>query len=121
MTGKRTVPPLSSGKYHVIKNICQSHIPYILCLVLPQPLDFETKSSFSLRIEATNRNIDSSFISLGPFSDTTSLKVTVEDVNEPPVFLVPLSRMVVSEDARVGTSIGRVSAHDPDNISSAIR
>uniref|UniRef100_A0A3B4F269 Cadherin 7 n=1 Tax=Pundamilia nyererei TaxID=303518 RepID=A0A3B4F269_9CICH len=90
-------------------------------IMLLKPLDFETKSSFSLRIEATNRNIDSNFLSLGPFSDTTSVKVTVEDVNEPPVFSTPLSKMVVSEDAKVGTSIGRVSAHDPDNSNSPIR
>uniref|UniRef100_A0A671XWE6 Cadherin 7 n=1 Tax=Sparus aurata TaxID=8175 RepID=A0A671XWE6_SPAAU len=90
-------------------------------IILLKPLDFETKSSFSLRIEATNRNIDSNFLSLGPFSDTTSVKVTVEDVNEPPVFSSPLSKMVVSEDARVGTSIGRVSAHDPDNSNNGIR
>lgn len=94
---------------------------YSPCLPLLQPLDFETKSSFSLRIEATNRNIDSNFLNLGPFSDTTSVKVTVEDVNEPPVFSTPLSKMVVSEDAKVGTSIGRVSAHDPDNSNSPIR
>ncbi|XP_069015779.1 cadherin-7-like [Embiotoca jacksoni] len=90
-------------------------------ILLLKPLDFETKSGFSLRIEATNRNIDSNFLSLGPFSDTTSVKVTVEDVNEPPVFSTPLSKMGVSEDARVGTSIGRVSAHDPDTSSSSIR
>uniref|UniRef100_A0AAX7TKW9 Cadherin domain-containing protein n=1 Tax=Astatotilapia calliptera TaxID=8154 RepID=A0AAX7TKW9_ASTCA len=90
-------------------------------IMLLKPLDFETKSSFSLRIEATNRNIDSNFLNLGPFSDTTSVKVTVEDVNEPPVFSTPLSKMVVSEDAKVGTSIGRVSAHDPDNSNSPIR
>ncbi|XP_040921393.1 cadherin-7-like isoform X2 [Toxotes jaculatrix] len=90
-------------------------------IILLKPLDFETKSSFSLRIEATNRNIDSNFLSLGPFSDTTSVKVTVEDVNEPPIFSAPLSKMVVSEDAKVGTSIGRVSAHDPDTSNSAIR
>ncbi|KAM8730864.1 cadherin-7-like isoform 1-T2 [Acanthopagrus schlegelii] len=90
-------------------------------IILLKPLDFETKSSFSLRIEATNRNIDSNFLSLGPFSDTTSVKVTVEDVNEPPVFSSPLSKMVVSEDAKVGTSIGRVSAHDPDNSNNGIR
>uniref|UniRef100_A0A7N8X4C1 Cadherin 7 n=1 Tax=Mastacembelus armatus TaxID=205130 RepID=A0A7N8X4C1_9TELE len=88
---------------------------------LLKPLDFETKSSFSLRIEATNRNIDSNFLSMGPFSDITSVKVTVEDVNEPPVFSSPLGKMVVSEDASVGTSIGRVSAHDPDTTNSAIR
>ncbi|XP_078136584.1 cadherin-7 isoform X3 [Sander vitreus] len=90
-------------------------------IILLKPLDFETKSSFFLRIEATNRNIDSNFLSLGPFSDTTSVKVMVEDVNEPPVFSTPLSKMVVSEDARVGTSIGRVSAHDPDTSNDAIR
>ncbi|TNN55722.1 Cadherin-7 [Liparis tanakae] len=90
-------------------------------IILLKPLDFETKSSFSLRIEATNRNIDSNFLSAGPFSDTTSVRLTVEDVNEPPVFSTPLGRMVVSEDARVGTSIGRVSAHDPDTSSNTIR
>uniref|UniRef100_A0A673ZZY7 Cadherin 7 n=1 Tax=Salmo trutta TaxID=8032 RepID=A0A673ZZY7_SALTR len=90
-------------------------------IILQKPLDFETKNSFNVRIEATNRNIDSAFVHLGSFSDTTSVKVTVEDVNESPVFSTQLSRMVVSEDARVGTSIGRVSAHDPDSSNSAIR
>ncbi|XP_054622011.1 cadherin-7a [Dunckerocampus dactyliophorus] len=90
-------------------------------VLLLKPLDFETKSSFSLRVEATNRNIDSNFLNLGPFSDTTALKVTVEDVDEPPVFSAPLSKMSVSEDVRVGTSIGRVSAHDPDTSNSGIR
>ncbi|KAF6720547.1 Cadherin-7, partial [Oryzias melastigma] len=93
----------------------------VFWIFLFQPLDFETRSSFALRIEATNRNIDSNFLSLGPFSDTTSVKVTVEDVNEPPIFSTTLSQMVVSEDARTGTSIGRVSAHDPDTSNSAIR
>ncbi|XP_060920592.1 cadherin-7-like [Labrus mixtus] len=90
-------------------------------IILLKPLDFETKSSFSMRIEATNRNIDSNFLSSGPFSDTTSVRVTVQDVNEPPVFSSPLSKMVVSEDAKMGTSIGRVSAHDPDTSNNAIR
>uniref|UniRef100_A0A3Q2Q645 Cadherin 7 n=1 Tax=Fundulus heteroclitus TaxID=8078 RepID=A0A3Q2Q645_FUNHE len=67
------------------------------------------------------QNIDSNFLSLGPFSDTTSVKVAVEDVNEPPIFSSPFSIMNVSEDARVGTPIGRVSAHDPDTSGSTIR
>ncbi|XP_029003341.1 cadherin-7a [Betta splendens] len=90
-------------------------------IILLKPLDFETKSTFSLRIEATNRNIDSDFLSLGPFSDTASVKVTVEDVNEAPAFSSPLTKMVVYENASVGTSIGRVSAHDPDTSNSPIR
>ncbi|XP_030623125.1 cadherin-7 [Chanos chanos] len=90
-------------------------------IVLQKPLDFETKSNFSLRIEATNRNIDPQFLSLGPFSDITAVRLMVEDVNEPPVFSTPLSKMVVSEAAKVGTIIGSVSAHDPDSSNSAIR
>ncbi|XP_064804944.1 cadherin-7-like isoform X5 [Oncorhynchus masou masou] len=90
-------------------------------IILQKPLDFETKNSFNVRIEATNRNIDPAFVHLGLFSDTTSVKVTVKDVNESPVFSTQLSRMVISEDARVGTSIGRVSAHDPDTSNSTIR
>lgn len=109
---------------HFQQRTCSEHPSRVLCILLfslLQPLDFETKSSFSLRIEATNRNIDSNFLNLGPFSDTTSVKVTVEDVNEPPLFSTALSKMVVSEDAKVGTSIGRVSAHDPDTSNNAIR
>ncbi|MBN3307118.1 CADH8 protein, partial [Amia calva] len=84
-------------------------------------LDFETKASYTLRIEATNKKNDPQFLNLGPFSDTTTVKVNVEDVDEPPVFTSLLNRMVVSEAAKVGTIIGTVSAHDPDASNSAIR
>ncbi|XP_072514671.1 cadherin-7-like [Salminus brasiliensis] len=90
-------------------------------IILQKPLDYETKSTFSLRIEVTNRNIDPQFLTFGPFSDVTAIKVTVEDVNEPPVFTTPVSKMTVSEAARVGTFIGTVSAHDPDAANSTIR
>uniref|UniRef100_A0A8C2KTC1 Cadherin 7b n=1 Tax=Cyprinus carpio TaxID=7962 RepID=A0A8C2KTC1_CYPCA len=90
-------------------------------IFLQRPLDYETKSSFSLKIEATNRNIDPQFLTFGPFSDTAAVKVIVEDVNEPPVFYPLIRKMMVSEAARVGTVIGTVSASDPDSSSSAIR
>ncbi|XP_067291209.1 cadherin-7 [Pseudorasbora parva] len=90
-------------------------------IFLQRILDYETKSSFSLKIEATNRNIDPQFLSFGPFSDTAVVKVFVEDVNEPPVFSARVSQMLVSEAARVGSVIGTVSARDPDSSSSAIR
>lgn len=90
-------------------------------IFLLRPLDYETKSSFSLKIEATNRNIDPQFLSFGPFSDSAAVKVIVEDVNEPPVFSARISKIVVSEAARVGSVIGTVSARDPDSSSSAIR
>ncbi|XP_023656076.2 cadherin-7-like isoform X1 [Paramormyrops kingsleyae] len=90
-------------------------------ITLQKPLDFETKASYALKIEVTNRNIDPQFLSLGPFSDIATVRVTVADVDEPPVFTSPLNKMVVSEAAKVGTIIGSVSAHDPDTATSAIR
>ncbi|XP_041103122.1 cadherin-7-like [Polyodon spathula] len=90
-------------------------------ITLEKELDFETKASYTLRIDATNKNIDPQFLSLGPFSDTANVKVVVEDVDEPPVFTSAVNRMVVSEAARVGTIIGTVAAHDPDTSNSLIR
>ncbi|XP_031439789.1 cadherin-7-like [Clupea harengus] len=90
-------------------------------IILQKPLDFETKSTYTLKVEVTNRYIDPHFLTYGPFSDTTTVKLTVEDINEPPIFTTPLSKMVVSEAAKVGTIIGSVSARDPDDTNSGIR
>ncbi|XP_051556275.1 cadherin-7-like isoform X1 [Myxocyprinus asiaticus] len=90
-------------------------------ITLQKNLDFETKSTYTLKIEASNRNIDPQFLSQGPFSDTAMVRVTVENVDEPPIFSSPLSKMVVSEAAKVGTIIGTVSAVDPDSTNSPIR
>ncbi|KAG2458261.1 CADH7 protein, partial [Polypterus senegalus] len=84
-------------------------------------LDFETKSSYNLRIEVTNKNNDTQYMNLGLFSDTTAVKIIVEDVDEPPIFNSPVNRMVVSEEAKIGTIIGTVAAHDPDASNSPIR
>uniref|UniRef100_A0A671PKX5 Cadherin-7-like n=1 Tax=Sinocyclocheilus anshuiensis TaxID=1608454 RepID=A0A671PKX5_9TELE len=83
-------------------------------------LDFEKKSSYTLKIEASNRNIDPRFLSQGPFSDTAMVRLTVDNVDEPPIFS-PLSKMVVSEAAKMGTIIGTISALDPDSTNSPIR
>ncbi|XP_071218798.1 cadherin-7-like [Salvelinus alpinus] len=90
-------------------------------ITLQKGLDFETKSSYTLRVEVSNRNIDLRFLSLGPFSDTATVRLIVENVDEPPVFSLPLSKMLISEEAKVGTTIGTVSAHDPDSTNSPIR
>ncbi|KAG9278436.1 cadherin-7-like [Astyanax mexicanus] len=90
-------------------------------ITLQKNLDYETKSTYTLKIEASNRNIDPRFRAQGPFSDTAMVKLVVENVDEPPVFSSPLSRMTVSEAAKVGTTIGTVSALDPDSTNSPIR
>ncbi|XP_067886875.1 cadherin-7-like isoform X1 [Heterodontus francisci] len=90
-------------------------------IALQKELDFEKKSSYSLKIEVTNKNTDSRFQALGPFADTTTVKLVVEDVDEAPEFNSPRYRMSVSEAAKVGTAIGTVSAHDPDTANNPVR
>ncbi|XP_067393580.1 cadherin-7 isoform X5 [Emydura macquarii macquarii] len=90
-------------------------------ITIQKELDFEAKTSYTLRIEAANKHVDPRFQSLGPFSDMTTVKIIVEDVDEPPVFTSRLYSMVVSEAAKVGTIIGTVAAHDPDVLNSPVR
>lgn len=53
--------------------------------------------------------------------DSATVKVSVEDVNEPPVFKHPVYMMEVKEDAQIGTIIGAVSAVDPDTNRKPVR
>lgn len=46
--------------------------------------------------------------------DSAMVKISVEDVDEPPVFKHPFYVMEVKEDTQIGTIIGAVSAVDPD-------
>ncbi|NXL92932.1 CADH8 protein, partial [Alectura lathami] len=86
-----------------------------------KPLDFETKKSYTLKVEAANIHIDPRFISGGPFKDTATVKIVVEDADEPPVFSSPTYLLEVHENAAINSVIGQVAAHDPDVSSSPIR
>ncbi|XP_078543634.1 cadherin-7 [Lissotriton helveticus] len=90
-------------------------------ITIQKELDYESKTSYSLRIEAANKHIDRHYESLGPFMDTTTVKIIVEDIDEPPLFTQPVYSMPASEAAKVGTSIGVVAAHDPDSSNSPVR
>lgn len=72
-------------------------------------------------MEASNQNVDTRFLLVGPFSDVAMIQVLVEDVDEPPEFLTTICQMEVSEDAPAGTSVGSVSARDPDSSNSPVR
>lgn len=72
-------------------------------------------------MEATNVNIDPRFIGVGPFKDTATVKIVVEDADEPPVFLSPTYLLEVHENAAIDSVIGQVAARDPDGSSSSIR
>ncbi|OCT74584.1 cadherin-7 [Xenopus laevis] len=84
-------------------------------------LDYESKTSYTLRIEASNKHVDTRYLNVGPFMDTMTVRIIVEDVDEPPVFSSRLYSMVESEAAKIGTSIGTVIAHDPDAANSPVR
>lgn len=74
-----------------------------------------------MKIEAANVHIDPKFISNGPFKDTVTVKIAVEDADEPPMFLAPSYIHEVQENAAAGTVVGRVHAKDPDAANSPIR
>lgn len=86
-----------------------------------QPLDYERKRQYSLRVQVENVHINPRFYSMGPYRDEASVRVVVDDVDEPPVFARPSYVMEVREDVPRNTIIGSVSASDPDDKHSLVR
>lgn len=99
------------------------HYPesHLIIFVFIQPLDYESRRLYTLKVEAENTHVDPRFYYLGPFKDTTIVKISIEDVDEPPVFSRSSYLFEVHEDIEVGTIIGTVMARDPDSSSSPIR
>lgn len=94
---------------------------HCLSVSLLQPLDFEKKRQYNLRVQVENVHVNPRFFSAGPFRDEASIKIIVEDVDEPPVFERASYVMEVKENAGRNTIIGSISASDPDDKSSLIR
>lgn len=86
-----------------------------------QPLDFESRRSFTFRVEVMNTIIDPQYIRRGPFKDVTTVRITVGDVKEPPYFSQDPYILSVQENLPPGTLVGMVEAKDPDLQSSSIR
>ncbi|XP_067909838.1 cadherin-6-like [Heterodontus francisci] len=83
-------------------------------LIVRKMLDYESKKSYILKVEALNSHLDPRFLYLGPYKDTATVRISVEDVDEPPVFSRPFYMLEVYEDIDVGTAIGAITAQDPD-------
>ncbi|XP_049573020.1 cadherin-8 isoform X2 [Syngnathus scovelli] len=90
-------------------------------LRLKKVLDFESRRTYTLKVEATNVQSDPGGGIGGPFKDTATVKIVVEDADEPPVFSKPIYTLEVNENAPVNTVIGTVGARDPDSSSSQVR
>lgn len=87
-----------------------------------QPLDFESKRTHNVVVEAVNKHVDPRFVDLGSFRDQTIVRVSVSDIDEPPIFQPAEGTvMEVQEDAKVGALVGIVTARDPDVKNKAVR
>ncbi|KAL7984575.1 hypothetical protein Chor_003145 [Crotalus horridus] len=88
---------------------------------LKKPLNYEKKKSYTLSIEGANTHLDFRFSHLGPFKDVTMLKIVIGDVDEAPLFTLPTYVMEVYENAKIGTTVGTVTAQDPDSANNLVR
>lgn len=76
---------------------------------------------YTIRVDASNTHPDPRFLHLGPFKDSALVKISVEDVDEPPVFSKLSYLMEVDEDVKEGSIIGQVTAYDPDSMNNIIK
>ncbi|XP_020781541.1 LOW QUALITY PROTEIN: cadherin-10-like [Boleophthalmus pectinirostris] len=83
-------------------------------VIIKKRLDYETKRDYEFRVEVKNTYLDMRFIQGVEFKDYATVRVTVEDVDEPPVFMRSPYVIEVHEDTASGSSVGVVSARDPD-------
>uniref|UniRef100_A0A671V0F6 Cadherin 11, type 2, OB-cadherin (osteoblast) n=1 Tax=Sparus aurata TaxID=8175 RepID=A0A671V0F6_SPAAU len=84
---------------------------------LKKMVDFETKRSYTLKVEGSNPHVDPQFLAWGPYKD----EISVEDADEPPVFVAPSYTFEVEENAPEGTLVGRVHAKDTDVANNPVR
>ncbi|XP_068253245.1 cadherin-6 isoform X3 [Nyctibius grandis] len=90
-------------------------------ITVKKALDFENKNLYILKVEATNTHVDPRFLYLGPFKDSATVRIQVEDVDEPPVFSRPAYIMEVKEDVPINNVIGTVTAQDPDAAKNPVK
>uniref|UniRef100_A0A3B4EPX1 Cadherin 20 n=1 Tax=Pundamilia nyererei TaxID=303518 RepID=A0A3B4EPX1_9CICH len=90
-------------------------------ITVKKPLNFEIKPSYTLKVEGANTHLDPAFRHRGPFKDVTIVHVSIEDVDEPPLFDSPAYYVELPEDAEIGTMVKTVSARDPDAANNTVR
>uniref|UniRef100_A0A8C5CFA5 Cadherin-6 n=1 Tax=Gadus morhua TaxID=8049 RepID=A0A8C5CFA5_GADMO len=90
-------------------------------LVVRKGLDYEEKRDYEFRVEVRNTYLDARFVHGLQFKDFATVRVTVEDVDEPPVFTRNPYVIEVHEDTAAGSFVGVVSARDPDAESKPVK
>lgn len=98
---------------------------HLLCSTVSlslQPLDYEKTRSYTLEIQVQNtQTLDTRFLGYLPTKDMATVRIGIEDVDEPPLFERASYVMEVKEDAAMGTAVGSVRAMDPDGYNSPVR
>ncbi|KAK1790168.1 hypothetical protein P4O66_014088 [Electrophorus voltai] len=82
-------------------------------LTVKKVLDYERKKSYTLQLQVRNTHPDPRYVSVDS-KDLATVRISVEDMDEPPRFERPSYILEVKEDAAVGTTVSSVSAADPD-------
>ncbi|XP_076014293.1 cadherin-20-like [Genypterus blacodes] len=90
-------------------------------ITVKKPLNFELKPSYTLKVEGANTHLDPALRHRGSFKDVTIVHVSVEDVDEPPMFDSPAYYIELPEDAEIGTVVKTISARDPDAANNTVR
>lgn len=83
-------------------------------------MDYEKKSSYTVEIQVQNTQVDTRFMSTGS-KDMATVRISVDDVDEPPVFDKAKYEMQVKEDAAPGVAVGSVNAIDPDGVRNMVK
>ncbi|XP_072298027.1 cadherin-6-like [Eucyclogobius newberryi] len=89
-------------------------------IMVSKPLDYERKQWYTMKIHVQNTHVDQRFLPACT-KDMAAVRISVEDVDEPPQFDKAWYTLEVKEDAVVGTAVGAVSAVDPDGARSPIK
>ncbi|XP_042256067.1 cadherin-10a [Thunnus albacares] len=99
---------------HDIFNIITDQTTQEGVIIINKALDYESKKDYEFRVEVKNTYLDARFILGLQFKDYAMVKVTIEDVDEPPVFTRNPYIIEVHEDTAAGSFVGVVLAKDPD-------
>ncbi|EPY75116.1 cadherin-19 [Camelus ferus] len=89
-------------------------------IILKKKVDFEHQNYYRVRAKVKNRHVAEHLREYHTEPYTTLIKVQVEDDDEPPVFLFSYYIFEILEGSPLGSSVGTVSATDPDQRQSPI-
>ncbi|XP_070941316.1 cadherin-19 isoform X2 [Macaca nemestrina] len=90
-------------------------------VILKKKVNFEHQNHYGIRAKVKNHHVDEQLMKYHTEASTTFIKIQVEDVDEPPLFLLPYYIFEIFEETPQGSFVGVVSATDPDNRKSPIR